>query len=106
MNIIHHILNNLYIIDYHSEGHLETVIDTFSKFSNLISLNIHSLQKGDEIPLAKILGKQVRRLNGKLSQFENELINEINSNSYKELGIGKKSTFGNNTTPVQHFIKI
>lgn len=105
LNIIHHLLNNLYIIDYHSQGHLETVIDSYDKFTELLLLNISSLQKGDEVPLAKILGKQVRRLNGKLSQFENELINQINSNTYDKLSIGKKDTYGNSTTQVQHFIK-
>lgn len=105
LNIIHHLLNNLYIIDYHSEGHLETVIDTFDKFLELIFLNIHSLNIGDEVPLAKILGKQIRRFNGKFSQFENELISHIQENTYNDLSIGKKATYGNSTTPVQHFIK-
>lgn len=104
LNIIHNLLNNLYIIDYHSQGHLETVIDSYDKFEKLLLQNIISLQKGDEVPLAKILGKQLRRLNGKLTQFENELIQQINSNNFIQLSIGKKDTFGNSTNQVQHFI--
>ncbi len=104
LNIIHNLLNNLYIIDYHSQGHLETVIDSYDKFEKLLLQNIISLQKGDEVPLAKILGKQLRRLNGKLTQFENELIQQINSNNFIQLSIGKKDTFGNSINQVQHFI--
>jgi hypothetical protein len=105
LNIIHNLLNNLYIIDYHSQGHLETVIDSFEKFTELILLNLNSIKEGDEVPLAKIFGKQVRRLNGKLNQFENELIDKINLKLYDKLSLGKKDTYGNSSTQVQHFIK-
>jgi hypothetical protein len=90
---------------FSSQGHLETVIDSFEKFTELILLNLNSIKEGDEVPLAKIFGKQVRRLNGKLNQFENELIDKINLKLYDKLSLGKKDTYGNSSTQVQHFIK-
>ena len=103
-NIINHLLNNLYLIDFNSKQHLETVIDQYEEFTELIKNQIKKFNKGDEIPLAKILEKKVRRLNGKLNDFEDELIIKINSGEFDLLDIGKVDVYGNTTNQIQHFV--
>lgn len=104
LNIIEHLLNNLYLIDYNSQYHLETVIDKFAEFTELLSYTLPKFKSGDEIPLAKILGKNIRRLNGRISEFETELTLKINSKEYDLLEIGKLDKYGDSTSKVQHFI--
>ena len=104
LNIIEHLLINIYIIDLDAEGLLETVIDKFSEFERLLNRCIKDLNPGDEVPLAKILNKNVRRLNGKINDFETELIRMINNNDYTKLSIGKIASYGNDIHERQHFI--
>src|SRR5690606_30780536 len=104
LNIIEHLLNNLYLIDYNSQNHLETVIDQFGEFTELLNYSLPKFEKGEEIPLAKNLGKKVRRLNGRLSDFEAELISKIGTNEYDLLKVGKKDTYGESMSQVQHFV--
>lgn len=104
LNIIEHLLNNIYLIDYDSKGVLETVIDKFTEFENLLNQCVKKLNSGDEVPLAKIINKNVRRFNGKLNEFETELIKKIANNDYTKLSIGKVDSYGNDSTKRQHFI--
>lgn len=104
LNIIENLLNNLYLIDYSSRHHLETVIDEYPKFLSLLKSNLTDFASGDEIPLAKILGKNIRRFNGKLNEFETELIGKITSGDCVFLSVGKIDTYGNGSNQVQHFI--
>lgn len=104
LNIIEHLLNNLYLIDYQLEYHLETVIAFYPEFELLLNINLKNYMSGDELPLAKILGKSVRRLNGKIQDFENELVAKIKSGDCANLSVGKIDVYGNATNKVQHFI--
>ena len=104
LNIIEHLLNNLYLIDHNSGQHLETVISKFNQLTDLLDYRLSSFSKDDEIPLAAILGKNVRRLNGQLIDFEKKLIDKINKGEYNLLSIGKKEKFGNSQNEVQHFV--
>lgn len=104
LSIIEHLLNNLYIIDYQSRYHLETIIAFYSEFEVLLKSNLCQFQKLEELPLAKILGKSIRRLNGKLQDFESEIISKINSGECKDLSVGKVDVYGNGINKVQHFI--
>ncbi|WP_119792828.1 DUF4145 domain-containing protein [Flavobacterium anhuiense] len=106
LNIIEHLLNNLYIIDYEIKNQLETVIAFYDEFEILLNLNLKKMAVGDEIPLAKILGKSIRRLHGKIQDFENELMTQITDGKYSKLSIGKIDIYGTNSSPVQHFIVI
>lgn len=104
LNIIEHLLKNLYLIDADSEGVLETVVDKFADFETLLNQCISKMNNEEEVPLAKILNKDLRRLNGKLNEFEAELIRKINNGEYTFLKIGKIDSYGNDTTKRQHFI--
>jgi len=103
LNIINHLLNNLYLIDSDSDGVLETIIVQFQDFERLLNKCVQKLNPGDEVPLAKILSKDVRRLNGKIADYERELIEKINNDEYKKLEIGKVDSYGNDSTQRQHF---
>jgi hypothetical protein len=103
LNIINHLLNNLYLIDTDSHGVLETIIVKFQDFEMLLNKCIRKFNPGDEIPLAKILSKDVRRLNGRIADYEHELIEKINNGEYKKLEIGKVDSYGNDSTQRQHF---
>lgn len=103
LNILEHLLNNLYIIDFQTRDHLETIISKFQEFEELLNLSLTNFERDDEIPLAKLLGKSFRRLNGKISDFESELKNQITAGSYTNLEIGKIDTYGDNPKQVQHF---
>ena len=104
LNIIEHLLNNIYLIDYDSEGVLETVIDRFDEFERLLTRSVRKMENNEEVPLARILNKNVRRFNGKLNEFEQELINKIKNSEYSHLLLGKVDKFGNDSTERQHFI--
>lgn len=105
LNIIVHLLNNLYIIDYEIKNKLETVIAFYPEFELLLNVSLKNINQKEEVPIAKILGKSIRRLNGKIQDFENELIAKIKSGEYSKLEIGKIDKYGSNTNLVQHFIK-
>jgi hypothetical protein len=104
LSIIEHLLNNLYLIDSDSDGLIEKVIVHFQEFERLLNKCIKNFASGDEFPLAKILNKDIRRLNGKIADYERELIEKINKNEFSKLAIGKIETYGNDSTKRQHFI--
>lgn len=104
LSIINHSLNNLYLIDRDSEGILETVIDNYEDFERLLNNCLNNIKNEEEVPLAKILNKHIRRLNGRLNEFQEMLITKIKNNEYKSLAIGKIDVFGDNNIQKQHFI--
>ncbi|MDQ8013538.1 MAG: DUF4145 domain-containing protein [Flavobacterium nitrogenifigens] len=104
LNIIEHLLNNIYLIDYQLEYHLETVIAFYPEFELLLNVSLNNFSTGDELPLAKIFGKSVRRLNGKIQDFENQLLLKIDSGDCTNLLRGKIDVYGNGTNKIQHFV--
>jgi len=104
LEIIEHLLKNIYIIDYQLKDNLETLINEYPDFIKLLNKELKNFNKGDEYPLAKYFGRDMRRLNGKISLFENELITKINSGDYKKLKLGKIGKFASSKDDLQHFI--
>lgn len=106
LEIIEHLLHNLYIIDHHAKPVLDTFISNFEEFEELLFKKLKKFKKDDDFPLAKYIDKDVRRLNGQISTFEAELISNINTNEFDLLAVGDIKHFGTNTTDTfQHFIK-
>lgn len=105
LNIIEHLLNNLYIIDYETKDSLETIINEFDDFKGLLNKNLKQYEQTEELPLSKFFGKDVRRIKGKISDFETELIEKINKGEYTELTVGKKDKYKGSKEELQHFIK-
>lgn len=106
LKIIEHLLENLYLIDYQTDWYLETVINKYEEFEEMLNSKIISMNDIDEVPLAKIFGKDVRRFNNNsLSEFETILVEKIKKSEFLSLSIGKLENYGNRNTPVQHFKK-
>jgi hypothetical protein len=106
LEIIDHLINNLYIIDHHAKPVLDTFITKQEEFEELLLKKLRIFKKDDDFPLAKFLEKDMRRLNGQITIFETELINQIKLGSFKKLKVGDIKVFGTNTTDkFQHYIK-
>jgi hypothetical protein len=88
LNIIEHLLNNLYIIDEQIKYNLETVISNFADFKILLSSKIKQHKVGESLQLTDLLGKSYRRLHNKVSEFEIELQKQIDSGEYLKLKMG------------------
>jgi hypothetical protein len=103
LDIVEHLLKNLYLIDEEAKRSLETIVDNYDDFVPILNRCLKKFILGDEYPLAKFLSKDVRRLNGKIQEFESELLVKINDGSCKNLSIGKNAKFGNSKGNIQHY---
>ena len=99
LKIIEYLITTVYILDKEAKGKLDTVVVDLSEFKKLLEANLKNYAPGDEYPLAKFLGKDVRRMQGALSRLEAELIDDITAGNYSKLAIGKIDGFG--TPPIQ-----
>ncbi len=106
LNIVDHLLNNLYIIDQQIKGGLEKVITDFKGFRTLLSSAISKLKVGDTLTLGKILGKSARRLNDKGAEFEKELLAKIDNREYTKLGKGELKANPDNNLPSLQFYTV
>ena len=104
LRIIEHLLVNIYILDSEAEGKLETIIKTPAKFIEILDKKVSALSKAEEIPIAKIFGKDVRRFHGYLATHEATLIAEIAAGNYIKLSIGKVDNYAGSKDKLQHFI--
>ncbi|WP_161607095.1 DUF4145 domain-containing protein [Myxococcus xanthus] len=105
LQIVEHLIENIYILDSELSGTLETVISDYSEFRAILTLSLKDHQSGAEHPLSNFLGKAVRRLVDTFQNMEKQLISEISSGNFTELQIGKNVPIGNKNHPTQHFIK-
>jgi hypothetical protein len=104
LNIIQHLLNNLYIIDNTATSELDTYITDYADFEKLLTNKIFTLPNGMERPLVGYLDRSVRRVKQNLPQFESKLIENINSGKFEYLSLGEIKKIGNSEKPIQHFI--
>lgn len=104
LRIIEHLLVNIYILDGEADGKLETIIKTPTQFLKLLEKKLPDFTAGDEIPLAKILGKEMRRFHGYFATHEKYLVDEINSGAYTKLTLGKLDYFASSKDKLQHFV--
>lgn len=104
LRIIEHLLVNIYILDSEADGKLDTIIKTQEKFIEILDKKLPVLAKGEEIPLAKIFGKDVRRFHGYLSTHESQLLNAIAAGTYTKLTVGKVDHFAGSKDKLQHFV--
>ncbi len=104
LRIIEHLLVNIYILDGEADKRLETIIRTFEQFTALLKKNLSNCTSGDEIPLAKIFGKDMRRFHGYFAAHEKALVDAITNGTFSKLSIGKVDHFAGSKDKVQHFI--
>jgi hypothetical protein len=104
LKIVEHLLQSAYILEKEASGNIDGAISDFEKFVDLLADNLKNFQSGDELPLAKILGKDVRRVSDSISSLETELITHIGSGAYSKLAAGKIAVYQNSKQPLQHFV--
>ena len=106
LGIVEHLLKNLYLIDKEAKSELDTIIDNYEDFLELLWFKITKLKPGDEKTLIEILEKNIRRIDAtNLLLFSQNLITEINSNAHSWLSIGQLKPVGTDPTNIQHFVK-
>ncbi len=106
LGIVEHLLKNLYLIDKEAKSELDTIIDNYKDFIELVWFKVTSLKVGDEKTLKEILEKNTRRIDtANLLLFSQNLIQDINSNKITWLSIGQLKPIGSNPTNIQHFVK-
>ncbi|MBS1913501.1 MAG: DUF4145 domain-containing protein [Bacteroidetes bacterium] len=104
LKIIEHLLSSVYILEKEADGNLEPTINKYEKFAALVINSLNNYTIGDEYPLAKFLGKDLRRVKEAVSTLESELIAKINSGEFQALIIGKIDRYNGSISPLQHFI--
>lgn len=104
LSIVEHILKNLYLIDFEIGKTLDTTINTFPAFKRLLNDKLEGFKIGDQFPLVKFLGKDVRRVKENFMEFETQLMGELNNDTYKPLKIGEVIPYGGSTAKVQHYM--
>jgi hypothetical protein len=88
LEIINHLLANLFITDKILQGKMETVIDTYDEYLKLIQKKITHNVLGKELSISDILGKSIRLIHSKNSiKLEQQLIEEIRNNKIDYLSI-------------------
>lgn len=104
LRIIEHLLVNIYILDNEADGRLDTIIRRFDQFKELLEKKLQTHSSGDEVPLAKIFGQDMRRFRGHFPQHEQDLIAAIGKGDYTKLTIGKVDNYAGSKEKMQHFV--
>ncbi len=102
IEIVEHMLKNLYLIDIEASEHLDTIISNYDDFKALFLRKYRNttFAVGDEKNIKEVLQKDFRRIESTyLANFTQQLIDEINNGIITSLSIGK---LDNN---IQYFIK-
>ncbi|MBA3003122.1 MAG: DUF4145 domain-containing protein [Desulfurivibrio sp.] len=104
LKIVEHLLSTVYIIEYEIDGKIETAINEFSKFEELLKKKLKDLNKGEEVPLIGILGKDMRRIKESVVLLEQELKENINKGKFDLMKIGKVDKYNESKNDLQHYI--
>jgi hypothetical protein len=88
LDIVEHLLKNLYIIDNASKS-LDMVIDTFNEFESLVWKMVKTLETDQEKSMREILGKHIRRLGNRLPEMEAQLVAVVRSGNTETVKLGK-----------------
>ncbi len=103
LRIVEHLIVSLYLLDRNASGVLNTLIKDYSQFEILLNSKLETQTVHEELPLAKILGRDARRFHNYLKSHETELISKIIKGDYNKLGIGKVDAYAGSKEKVQHF---
>jgi hypothetical protein len=87
LTIIEHLLTTVYILDSKTKWKLEEIIEEYQKFERLLESKLNNFSIGDEFPIPKFLGKDIRLLNGSTKILETQLIAEIGKGNFTRLAV-------------------
>lgn len=103
LNIIEHILENIYVIDSQVEVKLEGPINSYAIFIKKLNGKLKDIAAWEENPLAHFFWRDIRRIKDNFIEFEGQLIEEIAKGSYTKLALGKKQSYQNSKWNLQYF---
>ena len=103
LDIINHLLINLFINDKKIKGQIETLIDNYDDFLRLVKNRLTEEMISKEFTLFEILGKSKRLFpKGKIVELERQFIEEIKDKKHSFIKIGKdKSKYEIKKVPSQ-----
>lgn len=104
LQIVEHLILSVYILEKKVNGTLETITSKYDVFESIIEKKLVNFNDGDEYPIAKLLGKDLRRVKESIQTLEKELIKKIKDGSFSKLSVGKVAIFQGSKDPLQHFI--
>lgn len=90
LEIVNHLLENIFIQDKKIANKIDTLIDNYDGFSKLLRNKISKESIGKELTLFEILGKSKRLIKeNDLKEFESQLISDIQDSKLRFLAIEK-----------------
>lgn len=107
LDIAEHLLNNLYLIDIVANQHLDTIINNYEDFKNMLLRKFFKVNSGDEKSIKEIFGKDFRRIESSyLANFTQQVIDEVNNGTITVISVGAIKNSSVENVPIQHFIKV
>jgi len=104
LKIAEHLIASVYILEKKVSGNLDTTTSKYEVFEKMLNNKITEFESGDEYPIAKLLGKDLRRVKESISILEQELVEKIANGDYSKLSVGKVDVYQGSRDPLQHFI--
>lgn len=90
LDIVEHLIKNLYLVDIDAKKHLDTIISQYDDFKNLVLRRFlaNTIVSGSEMNLREILKRDFRRIESSYyPNFEQQFIDEVDS--IANISIGK-----------------
>lgn len=104
LQIVEHLIASVYVLEKKASGNIDTTVSRYEVFVELLNEKLKNFNVGDEYPVAKFLGKDVRRVKESISTLEQELISKIGSGEFTKLSVGKVDTYQSSQNQLQHFV--
>lgn len=104
LQIVEHLIASVYILEKRANGSLETAISRYEIFQDMLERKLAGVAAGEEAPLAKWFGKDIRRVKESLGALEAELVSRITDGRYTKLSVGKVDHYLASPVKLQHFI--
>lgn len=104
LQIIEHLIISVYILEARINGNIDTSISKYKEFKKILNEKLNEFNKGDEFPIAKLVGKDLRRVQESIATLEQELIADIQNGTYQKLLVGRVDNYQNSPNKLQYFI--
>lgn len=104
LQIVEHLIASVYILEKRANGSLEIAISRYEHFQNILDEKLIGISAGEEAPLAKWFGKDIRRVKESLATLEAELVTRIGDGRYLKLIVGKVDHYQSSPVKLQHFV--
>ncbi len=104
LEIVDHLLKNLYLIDANIKGKLDEIIDTYPDFKVLIWQKFKKREEVSEVSIKILLGKDYRKVRDNIDSFEKTFIGDISKGIIKFVTLGNEIT--ENEKKAQSYLKV